>query len=143
MKTNVPPDRIISILAKIIRSSNKWIEEELHQAGVEGLAPSHGDILFRLYKSESLQMNQIASLIRRDKSTVTVLVNKLIKLGYVSKQQDTSDSRISHICLTPKGKELEPIYEDISRRLIDKVYENFNPDEKEQLMNLLSKIELL
>ncbi len=114
----------------------------MKKAGIEGLAPSHGDILFRLYRTDALKMNQIAELIDRDKSTVTVLVNKLVRLGFVEKQQDWEDSRVYHIKLTEKGRALEPIYRDISERLIDHIYQHFTEEEQLMLMRLLQKIEI-
>ena len=49
-------------------------------------------------------MGNIAQAINRDKSTVTVLVNKLERLKYIEKRKDATDSRVTLIRLTPKGK---------------------------------------
>ncbi|MGO0943864.1 MarR family winged helix-turn-helix transcriptional regulator [Clostridioides difficile] len=42
-------------------------------------------------------MKEIAAKIGKDKSTVTVLVNKLINLGYLERQKCTNDKRITSL----------------------------------------------
>ncbi|MBP2640521.1 MAG: transcriptional regulator [Firmicutes bacterium] len=133
---------IITSIGHVHRQANKFIESELRKNEIGGIAPSHGDILFQLYKNESLTMQQLAKLIDRDKSTVTVLVNKLVDLGYISKTLDVHDARVSNLSVTQKGKELRPLFEEISNRLLAKVYSEFTHEEKTILLQLLQKIKL-
>lgn len=133
---------ILSLISRIRRQANKFIENELRNRQVAGIAPSHGDILFYLYKYQTLTMHQLSKLIDRDKSTVTVLIYKLVKLGYVIKEQDTQDARVYRLSLTEKGRELQPIFEEISERLLTAIYSDFTPEEKKQILLLLQKIRL-
>ena len=131
---------IISLISFIHREADKFLENQLRKHNITGIAPSHGDILFNLYKYESLTMQQLAKLIDRDKSTVTVLVNKLVELGYISKTPDSQDARVYNISLTAKGNELRPVFAEISEGLLAKVYADFRPEEQTQLLKLLQKI---
>lgn len=133
---------IITLIGHIHRQANKFIENELRESESGGIAPSHGDILFQLYKNESLTMQQLAKLIDRDKSTVTVLVNKLVELGYINKTLDVHDARIYNLSVTQKGRELRPLFEAISNRLLTKVYSEFTLEEKTVILQLLQKIKL-
>jgi DNA-binding MarR family transcriptional regulator len=133
---------IISLIGRIHRQANNSIERELKKHKLGGIAPSHGDILFQLYKNKSVTMQQLAQLIDRDKSTVTVLVNKLVKLGYINKTPDAQDARIYNFSATQKGRELRPIFEEISNRLLTRVYCEFESKEKEVIIQLLQKIKL-
>jgi len=105
-----------------------------------GLAPSHGDILWTLFKHGALSMKGLAELIDRDKSTVTVLVNKLILLGYVRKEPDFADSRVTLISLTDEGRGLKDDLIEISQKLISKVYKTLSEDERVSLIGLLKKV---
>lgn len=138
MKTN----SIISLIANIHNQANKLIIEELKNKNLEGLAPSHGDILILLYNNEDgILMNKIASTIHKDKSTVTALVNKLEKLGFVEKFKSDFDSRSTIVKISKKGLELKPIFfENISRKLLDTSYNNFTQEEKNTLFKLLEKV---
>lgn len=133
---------ILTLLSRVHRQANKFIEKELKDRQIGGLAPSHGDILFQLYRHPSITMHQLSKLIDRDKSTVTVLVEKLVKLGYIYKEQDPQDSRIYRLAATEKGQELRPVFEEISERMLGAIYKDFLPEEKTVLLNLLQKIKI-
>jgi len=133
---------IIATIASIHNNANKLIVEELKKHDLEGLAPSHGDILVHLYEHEDgVPMNKITASINKDKSTVTALVNKLEKLELLEKFKNDSDSRSTMVKLTKKGLDTKPIVlEKISKKLLDITYENFSKEEKELVCNLLEKI---
>ena len=133
---------IVATIGRIHRRTNRFIDKELKKHNIHGIAPSHGDILFHLYGQESITMNQLSCLIDKDKSTITALVEKLVRLEYVKKEQDLNDGRIFRLSITDKGRALKPIFEAVSDALLAAVYEDFAPEEKEQLLRLLGKINL-
>lgn len=136
METN----NIISLISRIRESANKFIILEMDKWGVKGLVPSHGDILVALLKAEKLTMKELAEKIDKDKSTVTALVDKLIKLGYVEKSRDVEDNRVVFVTLTKSGKELKPMFGSISKELISIVYKDIPQNEREEVNNILTKI---
>jgi len=135
-ETEIP----LVLIGRVREKANRFLVQELRNHNVEGLAPSHGDILWALFKNRSLSMKQLAEIIDRDKSTVTALVNKLIKLGYVRKTPDATDSRVLRISLTKKGEGLQDTLVDISGRLLEKFYKNLSEKERNDLAALLVKI---
>ncbi|MWC30224.1 MarR family transcriptional regulator [Paenibacillus sp. MMS18-CY102] len=130
----------ISLISKIREKVNRFIVAEMSKHGVEGIGTSHGDIFYALYKRSRLTMADIAKQINKDKSTVTALVDKLVRLGYVSKERDSEDTRVVYAALTEKGKALQPIFESISNEMLDVFYGNITDQEKEDLFNILRKI---
>ena len=84
---NMNTNNIISLIATIREKSNKFIMREMNNRNIKGLVTSHGDILMALFKNEVLTMKDISEKIERDKSTVTTLVDKLVSIGYVTKQK--------------------------------------------------------
>ncbi len=130
----------ISLISKIRENVNKLIEAEMCQSGLEGIVTSHGDILYALFKTEKLTMAEIANKIGKDKSTVTALINKLMKLGYVVKERSTEDTRVVYVALTSKGRELEPTFEEISAKVLRIFYLDVSDREKKELINILNKI---
>jgi len=131
---------IISLISKIRENANGLITNEMDNWGIKGLVISHGDILFALLKSEKMTMKELAKKINKDKSTVTALVDKLIKQGYVEKTKDIEDNRVAFVALTEKGKELKPMFDGISRELLSIVYKDISQNEKEDLIRILNKI---
>lgn len=131
---------IISLLSKIRNQANKFITNKMVDYGVYELAPSHGDIIFTLLSTEKIAMKDLAGSIKKDKSTVTVLVEKLVRLGYVKKERDVADNRITYLSLTQKGQDLKPMFDDISKNLFETVYQNIPKEERMALMQSLEKI---
>ncbi|MDF2587555.1 MAG: MarR family transcriptional regulator [Anaerocolumna sp.] len=136
MKTN----DVISLISKIREKINRLIITEMEQNGIEGIVTSHGDIINALYNKPRMTMAEIAEKIGKDKSTVTALIDKLVKLGYVTKIRDTEDTRVVYVELTDKGNELKPIFEAISEKLLGAFYLEVSENEKEVLLRILNKI---
>lgn len=130
----------ISLISKIREKTNRFIMSEMLKHGIKGIVTSHGDIIYALFKKPRLTMAEIAEKIDRDKSTVTALVNKLVRLGYVKKERGTEDTRVIYVTLTNKGYELEPIFEAISSEVLDTFYLGIPENEKEELIRILNKI---
>ncbi len=130
----------ISYISKIREKVNRLIEAEMSRNGLEGIVTSHGDIIYALFYQQRMTMAEIADKIGRDKSTVTALVDKLVKLGYVVKERDTEDTRVIYVALTDKGQELKPTFEAISDKVLNTFYAGVSEEEKTELANTLDKI---
>lgn len=132
--------KALSLISRIHETGNRFIIDELNKNGINGLAPSHGDILAVLYKHQQATMKELSDRIHRTKPTVTVLIDKLEKLGFVSRKKSNEDNRITYITLTSKGTEFQPVFEKISKDLNKLLYKNLTEDEAETLDRLLEKM---
>lgn len=131
---------MLSLVSKIHEKGNRFIIEELKNNGAEGLVPSHGDILVCLYKNGKMTMKDIANCIHRTKPTVTVLIDKLEKLGYLKREASDKDSRSTNIVLTQKGEDFKVTFEKISEELNKMLYKNLSSEESELIEKLLRKV---
>ncbi len=131
---------LIHLIGLIRDNTNRFLSRELKNSSLKGISPSHGDILGALCLKDGLRMKELAILINRDKSTITALVNKLIRLGYVEKETDYQDNRINLIRLTEMGKQSKPAILEIAKTLREKAYEGLSEEERKILSMLLSKI---
>lgn len=130
----------LSLISKIHQKGNNFITEQLQINGAENLVPSHGDILICLYQNSKMTMKDIAQKIHRTKPTVTVLVDKLEKFGFVKRELSKEDSRCINIVLTKKGKDFRPVFEKISKELDKMLYKNLTGEETDTLNKLLAKM---
>ena len=134
-------DVVIGVISNIREKSAQFINEELKNQGVEGLINSHGTVLSAMYDNDGkMTMNGIAKFVGKRKSTITDMVKKLEKLGYVSREKSREDARVIEVSLTEKGWEFRETFKKVSKKLLDKTYEGFSKEEKEVLMGLLFKI---
>ena len=131
---------ILSLISKIHEKGNRFIIEELKNNGVEGLVPSHGDILVCIYKNNKMTMKDIANCIHRTKPTVTVLVDKLEKLGYLKRAASDKDSRSTYVILTQKGEDFKATFDQISNNLNKMLNKNLSENEVKLLEELLKKM---
>ncbi len=132
---------IVYFISKTRKKMVKFIEKKLAEKGLKELIPSHGNVLTALYENDGmLTMKEIANRIGKDKSTVTPLVDKLLKLGYVEKEKSQNDKRVTYIRLTEKGRRIESKYNEISSDVRDTAYRNFSDEEKETFLRLLKKL---
>jgi len=131
---------VIALVGDIREAAHRFIAQELNARGLAGLAPSHGAILSALFRDVEIRMTDLAARIRRDKSTVTVLVRKLERHGYVEKLRDPDDSRGVRVRLAARGRALEPVVREISDALLERTYRGFTTEEKEALIASLGAI---
>ena len=129
-------------IARIREKANALVEKELHDRGIKGIFPAHGPVLsFLLRQSEPVPIRAVVESVRRVKSTVTVTIRTLEKHGYLRKFPCETDARVTYVELTPKGRELQKDFDEISRTLRGKLYGDISQKDRERLVQQLDIIE--
>ena len=77
----------VALMSRIRAKANRFIIESLVTEGIEGIVPSHGEIMIHLFAEKDYTMQELAQKINRTKPTVTILVSKLVNYGYVYKEK--------------------------------------------------------
>ncbi|MEN6427481.1 MAG: winged helix DNA-binding protein [Phycisphaerales bacterium] len=133
---------IVGQIARIREKANALIEKELKDRGIQGIVPAHGPVLaFLLRQNQPVPIKAVVENVRRVKSTVTVTIGTLEKHSYVRKLPCETDSRVTYVELTPKGRTLRKDFEEISAALRSKLYGNIAEKDRERLARQLEKIE--
>lgn len=135
------PELAPNVISRIHQLSEEFLKEELEKAGIPGLVASHGHILGCLYMEDNLPMWRIAALIKRRKSTLTALADKLEQEGYIRRETSADDSRVRYLALTPKGEAVRPLFLDIAKRLQERFWSGFSAEEQRRVMELLVRME--
>lgn len=125
---------------------NGYITQELSNRGIYDLHTSYGGIIYHLQNHQSLTMKELAKKIDRDKSTLTPLIKKLVKDGYVTLSVNETDKRSKVVCITEKGIQTEQHFKDVSNALYQQLWIDINEEDSdvfekvlEQLINNLEK----
>ncbi len=139
-KRNVLHRPFVSYASRLVANSERIILAELKGAGVTDLLPCHGDVLAPLYVKDGLTVTELATLTKRTKSTVSVIVDKLVKLGYVSKVPSVADARAVSVALTEKGTALKPVFFRVSEILNARFMAVLSEEEAGQLEGLLNRL---
>lgn len=130
---------IIHLSGRLTAGANALISRELLKRGVADIVPAHGDILVVLFSGDGVTMTDLAVRTHRTKATVSILVAKLEKLGYVQRRQNETDRRSSNVFLTDKGKKLKPVFQAVSREISSTIEGVLSEDEVQMLQALLTK----
>lgn len=109
----------INCLSRTLGEANRFLIDQIRACGLEGLVPSHGDIMVQLFAHQPMAMQELARAVNRDPSTVTALVGKLVRAGYVTTARSAADGRVIEVSLTDKGAALRRDFDAISERLVD------------------------
>lgn len=136
MKTFKP---IFSNAARLREMGNELILNKLAQVGLDHVAPSHGDVLMYLLKVRVCRMTELAKAVGRSKSTLTTLVEKLEREGFLLREADAEDNRAVVVRLTERGLQLQPAFEAISDDLESFLAYRLSEEEIQTLDRLLRK----
>ena len=108
---------ILELIAVISWDSRRKIRGEIKEFGIT--YPELGAI-FALNKREGISQNELAKVIRTDRTTVMVIIDNLEKKGLLSRKPDIKDRRKNNIYYTAKGKE-------VFSAILPKIYKLFEP----------------
>jgi DNA-binding MarR family transcriptional regulator len=79
-------------------------------------------VLHELSRTSPLSVNELAERTMTDQSTVSVVVDKLVKKGFVERARSTADARRAELGLTTKGRQIvKKLPPPIQHLLIDGV----------------------
>lgn len=133
-------DNTLRLISQVRHAIQRYIIEGLAAQGVEGVVPSHGDIMVHLFEHKTQTMGELAKKIKKDPSTVTALVKKLMDKGYVERMIDPQDKRANPIQLTAKGQALRPAFDEITKGIFEVLYQGITEEECTIFKNVLLKM---
>lgn len=127
-------DHIVALISRVREQANNLIVAELEKSGHSGMAPSHGAILQALFARGPMHMSALAEAIGKQKNTVTTLVGKLERAGYVTKAPAQQDSRVTLVSLSDKALAAKADFDAISHTLLNAVWGDMPQADREALV---------
>lgn len=85
-------------------------------------------------------VTMLAEYFNVSKPTVTALVDKLEKEGYVTKLPSDEDKRVSYVHLTKNGLKISDLHDKIHQGYAENFYKSLNKKEIDCLVFLLNKV---
>lgn len=131
------PMNLIMLNSKLYRSTQSYLDRALKKYD---LSSGSFRYLFILEKNEGICQNRVSERIGNDKAMSTRIIAKLIKLGYVVRNEDKKDSRAYNLYLTEKAKRILPKIKEEIALLIDIITQDLTEEEKQITLTSLKKI---
>lgn len=107
MSRQVTRDVVISEIMQSLRRIFKAIQDYSHEVSDKfGITGPQLWVLKTISQNENLSLSDLSKRMYLHPSTITGLMDRLEKKGYVARNRDQVDRRVISVQLTPKGKSL-------------------------------------
>ncbi|PTD94886.1 hypothetical protein C9439_00145 [archaeon SCG-AAA382B04] len=126
------------------------LQKEVHKKLIKKLKElakphdlNHGELplLMKLItEGDKITQKQLLKKLPVSKSTLSKKIDDLTKRGYLRKETDEQDKRLTLICLTDKSKEIEKNIKEIGQQIEKITLDGFSQKEQEELTNYLKRI---
>lgn len=128
------------LITKIHQISGRIFSKILKKAGINEINPAQGRILFVLWKKDEIPISELAKKTLLSKSTLTSMIDRLERSGYIVRVRSKQDRRTILIKRTEKDKLLEKKYIQVSNEMTDLFYRGFTTEEINTLEDYLKRI---
>ncbi len=127
-------------LGKTVKILEYQLQEQFNKHNLD-LTKEQMIVLKRLHDEDGLSQNELAFLTLRNKSSLTRLLSKMEKKGYILRTQSKEDKRINHVYLTVFGNETFKKTKPAIQEVIKTMEKNISDSEKQQVIKTLKKIQ--
>ncbi|MBQ2018901.1 MAG: MarR family transcriptional regulator [Alistipes sp.] len=114
----------------------RYIASMLRQQGVP-LTPEQFMLIDLLWNEGEMTQQQLANQLKKDKNSVTMLVDAIESKGLVVRRQNTLDRRSNTVVLTEKALELKEMAKQKGIYILDGMLEGISEEELHSFLNTL------
>jgi DNA-binding MarR family transcriptional regulator len=129
-------DRLIFLVFTAQLKLKTYLRNVLSEAGVT-ITPAQSGILFLLQNRNGQTMSELTQVLSIDNSTLTGLVDRLERAGFVKRNAGKADRRASHVFITDRGNEEIVRAQTVIRRVNEQIKADFTEREIEAFKKIL------
>jgi DNA-binding MarR family transcriptional regulator len=132
------PMGVAAYTSQLRTKINEFLRDELKACGYGELVPSYGSVLSVVYKNDGpVQIKTIYDSLCKQKTTITESINRLVELGYLTKETCPTDARCTYVQATEKALAFREDFGRISKELREKIFGGFSAEEQQQLVDMM------
>jgi DNA-binding MarR family transcriptional regulator len=128
------------LMAKVHQLGGRIFRRLLKEHGVDQINPAQGRIMFVLWQEDGIPINDLAARTKLGKSTLTSMLDRLEKIGLVTRVPSQQDRRKILIHRAQKDKDLEALYVLVSDEMTHIWYKGFSGAEIAEFEAYLQRI---
>jgi MarR family transcriptional regulator, organic hydroperoxide resistance regulator len=125
-------DEVGEMVQKLVRVFQLF---ERDQIKIHGFTTTQCYTLIEIYKSGSFSMSELSDKMNLNTSTMTRILDNLVRDRYVSREKEESDRRIVVIRLTEKGKEAALKLSNTVNDYYKKIIQNIPGGQVDDILN--------
>jgi DNA-binding MarR family transcriptional regulator len=139
-RSNMYPQNLINLSESLIQFYEKMFSWEIAVAKTNGLSPQQNHTIEIVGSEGSIRMKPLAQKLSVTTGTLTVMIDRLEKSGYLQRKNDPADGRAYNIELTQKGEEIHKEHHTYHLKLAEDINGLLEHEELNQLTAILKKI---
>jgi len=129
-------DRLIFLISKVYQKLIVNLQKSFSESRIEA-TPIQVMLLFFLQQNDGLSLTQISQGLMLENPTVTGLIDRLEKLGYVKRSDHPNDRRVYLVHLTEKGNKVANKALPIVKKLNEEIKKGYSKEEVENFKKVL------
>jgi DNA-binding MarR family transcriptional regulator len=127
-------DFLLAQVCRLHHSRARTLLEEF------GLFRGQPPLLFALWEEEGLTHSELAEHLHVQPATITKMIKRMERAGFVERSQDAEDQRVSRVYLTDAGRNIRDALEGVLRELEEQTFAGFSSEECALLNRFLLRI---
>ncbi len=131
------PESADALLAQVCRLHHMRAHMQLEETGLYRGQPP---VLFHLHHQDGLTLTELVARLQVTPATVTKMVQRLERAGFVRRVPDSDDQRVTRVHLTEAGRDIQHAMRAALHRLEQETFAGFSPEERELAGELLQRI---
>ena len=131
------PESLDSLFAQICRLKHARVHTLYETLGLYRGQPR---MLRLLWHQQGMTHTQIARELQVQPATITKMIQRMEKAGFVVRRHDPDDQRVSRVYLTPAGKAIQDDVQQVWRQLEEEAFAGFTEEESLLLRRFFLRI---
>jgi DNA-binding MarR family transcriptional regulator len=124
---------------ELLQVLNKGISPKFERCA--GISPTRLRLLHELFQVEEISQIALQKEIDIDAAAITRHLKGLEESGMVARRNNPTDNRVTLVSLTQQGRDKVHCYKEEKNRFISSLLTGFNGQERESLMNMLTRLQ--
>lgn len=131
------PESLDQLLAQVSRLHHARAHEHLEALGLYRGQPP---LLRALWEQEGLSHTELAERLRVTPATMTRMLQRMERAGFLVRKPDAADERISRVYLTEAGRAVEAGVRQVVRKMEAECFAGLTTEERATLRALLLRV---
>lgn len=129
-----PPDTMDFLVANICHLHRIRADQLLEKLGLYRGQPP---VLFALWDQEGLTQSELADRLQVSPPTITKMLQRMEKSGFIYRKMDPKDQRVSRVYLTEPGRAVQSKVEETWQTMEAETFADFTMEERVLLRRFL------
>ena len=129
-----------TLISQIHQVSQRVWYDVLSRNGLEDLAGARGRVIFALWNEDNIPIKKLVEKTSLDKATLTGIIDRLERDGYVKRISSPDDKRVTLISRTGKDEIFKSKIPEASAQQNKLFYKGFSTSEIKDFENYLKRI---